>query len=241
MKLFTQYLIEQLNESRTVRGGRIRRTIDELVAAAESMKSWKDWYDRHESTLKDVFGDDAKLFQKLLSATSQASSVPTNVVLALKAYTQLRNGTPFTGYLPAVIKNLDRIAANVSTQGQKIGPYGDANEGDNDAIAVDRHIAMLLFNTKIPNRKQIESAKRRIRIIADRLGWAPRQVQASLWAYNQTLLGTNPENIKSYDTIINAKRTKIDALRSALRAEINTETTPSQSDEILQTVLDKIT
>lgn len=202
--------------SRKAKDGRIRRTVAELVDAADSMDSWRDWYDRHDQTLRDVFGDDAELFQKLLSATSQAASVPANVGLALKAYRQLFSGEPFTGYLPAVIKNLGRVAENVALQGQKISEYGAASEGNAGAIAVDRHIAMLFFNTKSPNRKQVDSAKTRIRAIAERLGWQPREVQAALWAYNQTLLGTAPENVKSYDKLIEAARTKIDALRASI-------------------------
>lgn len=202
--------------SRKARDGRIRRTVAELTEAASSMESWRDWYDRHDQTLRDVFGDDAELFQRLLSATSQAASVPANVGLALKAYRQLFSGEPFTGYLPAVIKNLGRVAENVALQGQKISEYGAASEGSAGAIAVDRHIAMLFFNTKSPNRKQVDSAKTRIRRIAERLEWQPREVQAALWAYNQTLLGTAPENVKSYDKLIEAAKTKIDALRASI-------------------------
>lgn len=202
--------------SHTVREGRIRKTVAELTNAADSMKSWRDWYDRHDQTLRDVFGDDAELFQKLLSATSQAASVPANIGLALKAYRQLFSGEPFTGYLPAVIKNLDRVAENVALRGQKISEYGSANEGNADAIAVDRHIAMLFFGTKSPNAKQVASAKQRIRTIAERLGWQPREIQAALWAYNQTLLGTRPEDVKSYDTIIEKNRGRIDELRASI-------------------------
>ena len=202
--------------SRTTQTGRIRKTVAELTNAADSMGSWRDWYDRHDQTLRDVFGDDAELFQKLLSATSQAASVPANIGLALKAYRQMFSGEPFVGYLPAVIKNLERVAENVALRGQKISEYGSANEGNADAIAVDRHIAMLFFGTKSPNRKQVAAAKNRIRAIAERLGWQPREVQAALWAYNQTLLGTAPENVKSYDKLIEASRARIDALRASI-------------------------
>lgn len=186
----------------TVAQGRIRRTVDSLVNAAESQKSWKTWYARHEQALMDLFGSDADLFQKLLSATSQATGVKGNVTLALKAYGQLLEGVPFDGYLPAVKKNLERIKASEELQGAKISQYGKANEGDTGAIAVDRHIAMLFFNVRAPSAKQIESAKNRIREIAGRLGWAPREVQAALWAFNQVRLGKDPAKVESYDTIL---------------------------------------
>lgn len=198
----------------TVAQGRIRRTVDELVAAAESQKDWKTWYARHEQVLSELFGNDSDLFQKILSATSQATGVKGNVTLALKAYDQLLSGQPFTGYLPAVIKNLERIRNEEALAGAKISQYGKANEGDADAIAVDRHIAMLFFNTKTPSAKQIASAKQRIRKIADRLGWEPRQVQAALWAFNQVRLGTDPSKVESYDKILENRADFIAELRA---------------------------
>lgn len=204
-----------------VKDGRIRRSIDELVAAAESQSDWKTWYARHEDTLIKIFGGDADLFQKVLSATSQATGVKGNVTLALKAYEQMLSGKEFDGFLPAVIKNLQRIKENEMLRGAKISQYGEANDGNTDAIAVDRHIAMLFFNTKTPSRLQIESAKKRIRIIAERLGWEPRQVQAALWAYNQVRLGTDPSKVQSYDTILEARAEEIAALRAKLgRGEV---------------------
>jgi len=201
-------------KQKTVAEGRIRRSIEELVAAADSQSSWRTWYTRHEKTIVDTFGEDSNLFQKLLSATSQATGVKGNVTLALKAYDQLLSGRPFTGYLPAVIKNLDRIANDEKLAGAKISQYGQANEGDVDAIAVDRHIAMLFFNTKTPNPRQIASAKERIKIIAARLEWEPRQVQAALWAFNQVRLGTDPAKVESYDKILEARADTIAALRA---------------------------
>jgi hypothetical protein len=207
---------ENISYDQSVRSGRIRRTIDELVAAAESQKNWRTWYQRHEQTIVDMFGEDADLFQKLLSATSQATGVKGNVTLALKAYDQLFSGEEFTGYLPAVIKNLERIRADENLAGAKISQYGKANEGDTSAIAVDRHIAMLFFNTKTPNPKQIASAKKRITEIAKRLEWEPRQVQAALWAFNQVRLGTDPDKVESYDKILESRIAVVSALRAKL-------------------------
>jgi hypothetical protein len=195
---------------------RIRRSVDDLVKAAESQSDWRTWYDRHEQTIKDLFGSDADLFQSILSATSQATGVKGNVTLALKAYDQLLSGKPFEGFLPAVIKNLQRIRDSEKLKGAKISQYGEANEGNTDAIAVDRHIAMLFFNVKTPSARQITAAKDRIRTIAGRLGWEPRQVQAALWAYNQVRLGTDPSKVQSYDTILEARAAEVAKLRSNL-------------------------
>lgn len=194
----------------------VRLSVDELVASAESMGTWRDWYDRHEQVISDLFGQDARLFQKILSATSQAASVKANVGLALKAYRQLLSGEAFVGYLPAVIKNLQRIKDNEALAGAKISQYDDANNGDDGAIAVDRHIAMLFFDTKTPSALQIVSAKEAIRSTAARLGWKPKEVQAALWAFNQVRLGTDPTKVISYDTVLQAKSEKIGQLRTQL-------------------------
>jgi hypothetical protein len=189
----------------------IRLSVKELVDAANSAKSWRDWYDRYQSDLQRVFGVDADLFKKMLSATSQATGVAGNVTLAIKAYRQLLSGQEFTGYLPAVIKNLDRIKNDVALSGQKISEYGKANEGEDGGIAVDRHIAELFFGVKSPTAAQVEAGKVRIRAIAQELGWKPRDVQAALWAYNQIRKGDKPA---SYETYINAKADEIARIRS---------------------------
>lgn len=198
----------------TVARGRIRRTISDLVTAAESQANWRTWYQRHEQTLVDLFGDDAPIFQKMLSATSQATGVGGNVSLALKAYGQWLNGEPFTGYLPAVVRNLERVRDDAALSGAKISQYGEANEGNTSAIAVDRHIASLLFNRTRPTAAQIASAKVRISKVAATLGWEPRQVQAALWAFNQVRKGTDPSKVASYDTILEARADFIAELRA---------------------------
>lgn len=200
----------------TIGRGRIRRTVDELVALAEEQSSWRTWYDRHGPTIDRLFGEDAAVFQQLLSATSQATGVKGNVTLALKAYEQLRTGQPFTGFMQAVVKNLDRVRADQALAGPKINAFGEANKGDADAIAVDRHIAELLFNTGKPNKAQIDAAKRRVTAVAERLGWEPRQVQAALWAANQVRRGVDPAKVQRYDTILEARADRITAIRAHL-------------------------
>jgi hypothetical protein len=194
------------------------RGIDELVQYAEEQSSWRDWYDRYQSVLSDLFGDSSDLFRSLLSATSQAASVPANVGLAIKAYDQMLSGQPFTGFLPAVIKNLNRIRADEALSGRKIGEYGRANEGDDQGIAIDRHIAMIMFDTVNPSAGQVEAGKAAIRTIAERLGWRPREVQAALWAANIKRTGKEPQ---SYDTFLIRKAEQIRAIRERFPTSVD--------------------
>lgn len=193
----------------TVAAGRIRRSIAEMADMAASQEVWKNWYELHESALVEHFGQDAELFKRLLSITSQSATVASNFMLALKAYRQWYAGEPFKGYLPAVALNLSRLRKGQDIQGPKITQYGQAVLGYEGGIAVDRHIAMLMFNTKVPNKSQILAARDRITAVAERLGWTPREVQSALWALNQQRLGKDPSEVESYATLIEAKRRRI--------------------------------
>jgi hypothetical protein len=145
--------------SKTQAQGRIRRTINEMVGMADDQEQWKDWYDHHKATVEELFGDDATMFQKILSGTSQMQTVKGNVTMALRAYELMVTGRPFVGFLPAVAKNLDRIRNDLTLNGPKIGEFERGNLGAEDAIAVDRHIAQLLFNTSTPSRLRSTSTR----------------------------------------------------------------------------------
>lgn len=186
------------------------------------MSDWRDWYVRHEPLIDELFGNDAPLFRKLLAATSQRTNVSSNVGLALKAYQQYKRGEPFTGYLPPVAMNLERIRQDQDMAGRKIGDFSGALDNQGDKIAVDQHIGELFFGDRRPSRAQVAKAKETIILIAQKLGWPPREVQASLWAYNQLVRGTHPQKITSYHHSLTNLRDQIMQIRQAL-ATINQE------------------
>lgn len=203
---------------------RALRSVKEMVADADRHSEWKDWYVRHKSVIDGIYEEDAPVFRRLLAATSQAASVGSNVGLAVKAYEQLRSGKPFTGYLPAVIKNLERIRADEALEGPKVSAYeqaGSHKAGAAQGAPVDRHIAQYLFGTDKPNGEQIAKAGRMMGKAADRLGWDPRQVQASIWAMRVLKWaedrGRKPE-VKSYADFLESKREAIREFRDSLRA-----------------------
>ncbi|HLK60109.1 MAG TPA: hypothetical protein VKU00_26345 [Chthonomonadaceae bacterium] len=189
------------------------RSVQELIAAAHEQSSWRDWYDRYQDTLRQHFGEDTDLFKQLLSATSQAASVPSNVALAIKAYGQFLAGEPFSGFLPAVMKNLERVRNEQALAGQKIGQFGQANAGESGGVAVDRHVSEMFFGEGQvrPTAEMTAIAQQHIQAIADELGWKPREVQAALWASNIVRKGGVPQ---SYDTFIQRKAANIADLRS---------------------------
>jgi hypothetical protein len=194
---------------------RLRMGVERLLAAAQEMTDWRNWYIEHEDLIEELFGDDAKLFRSLLAATSQLSSVTTNVPLALKAYQQLKRGEPFTGYMPQVIRNLDRIRDNQSLSGLKISQFGGAMENGADNVAIDQHIGDLFFGNPKPTPPQVRKAKIVIAKIAGKLGWQPREVQAALWAYNKMRHG---QKIHTYQSVLDQHREKVMAVVQALNA-----------------------
>ena len=173
---------------------RVKMTRTALTDAALNQASWKDWYEEHQSTLDEFFGDHAQLFQDILSVTSQAASVKANVGLALKAFGQMHRGEEFSGFLPAVIKNLSRLRENTQVQGQKISAYKNSNDGKVDEAVIDRHIARLIFGVDSPSKAQFAKAQKILTEIANEIGWTPRQVQAALWAHSIDKSGKTPES-----------------------------------------------
>jgi len=182
---------------------RLRMTRKEIIEAVETSKDWKDFYDRHEALLKDYFGPDAELFQRILSATSQAASVKSNVALALKAYGQMKRGEPFLdskgkGYLKGVASNLDKIRDDEELSGRKISNYDKASAGDTSKVVVDRHVARMLFNKTSPSKAQFEKAEKVLTEVANTLGWEPREVQAALWGASIRKSGETPVSYNGY-------------------------------------------
>jgi hypothetical protein len=186
---------------------RVRMTRQAMTDAALAQESWKDWYEEHQAVLEEFFGDYAQLFQDILSITSQAASVKANVGLALRAFGLYVRGEPFDGmlrgeekrgFLPAVIKNLERHRENDQLQGQKIRAYKASNDGEVDQAVVDRHIAQLIFGVKSPSKAQFAKAQKILSEIANEIGWTPRQVQAALWAHSIYKSGKTPESYGDY-------------------------------------------
>ncbi len=123
----------------------------------------------------------------------------------------------FSGFMPNIIPNLERIRGEQALFGRKIHPFSNAMNNAADQVAVDQHIGELFFGNPKPTRRQVERAKQVITQIAQKLGWQPREVQASWWAYNKMIRGEKPETVYSYTTILNNKRKEIQLIRQAFQ------------------------
>ena len=205
---------------------KLLQTKETLKDWAITQESWKDWYSEHQETLDDFFGDYAGLFQEILAVTSQAASVKANVGLGLKAFGQLMRNEEFdgklrgeekSGYLPAVIKNLNAIKNKTQVGGRKISNYKSANEGDSSRVVVDRHIARMLFGVDTPSAKQYAKAESVLSEVAKEIGWEPSQVQAALWAQSIVMSGKEPVSYGAYLKSLEAKKLTKKELISGLK------------------------
>jgi hypothetical protein len=225
--------ISQTGQMRFMPEGEAKEANLKLLQTKETLKdwafgqaNWKDWYSEHQETLDDFFGDQAELFQEILAVTSQAASVKANVGLALKAFGQLMRNEEFdgklrgeekSGYLPAVIKNLNAIKNKTQVGGRKISNYKSANEGDSSKVVVDRHIARMLFGVDTPTAKQYAKAESVLSDVAKELGWEPAQVQAALWAQSIVMSGKEPVSYGAYLKSLEAKKLTKKELISGLK------------------------
>jgi hypothetical protein len=194
-------------------------TPSELATRAKEFAGSKDWYKVHGPAIDDLFGEDADVIRRIIAITSQRQGVKGNVTAALHAYEQFKKDQPFKSYLSGVVKNLERFRYGLPPSGQKISEFEKVMAGEaEDAVAVDRHIARLLFNIERPSPQQTKIAQRAITDASKELAWSPAQTQAALWAYAKSNLTTR-EQWKSADTYAAALEAKADAIRK-LRAEL---------------------
>jgi hypothetical protein len=218
-----RFMPEKADEDASLK---LLQTKETLKDWAITQESWKDWYSEHQETLDDFFGEYAGLFQEILAVTSQAASVKANVGLALKAFGQLMRNEEFdgklrgeekSGYLPAVIKNLNAIKNKTQVGGRKISNYKSANEGDSSRVVVDRHIARMLFGVDTPSAKQYAKAESVLSEVAKEIGWEPSQVQAALWAQSIVMSGKEPVSYGAYLKSLEAKKLTKKELISGLK------------------------
>lgn len=134
------------------------------------------WYDRERHELARDFGTWTRPFLAIAAATSANASVSANASLALKAFRQYARGEPFTGYLDAVIDNLNRIReGNYVLKGPKIRAFALALLGDRHAVVVDR------WMYRAYETESREAVVQNLRADAAKAGLYPRDFQAAVW------------------------------------------------------------
>ena len=201
-----------------------RMSTEKLTEIAKNWESFKDWYDRIDAAFDEILGEYkeyAPLIKDLLASMSVLEGVKSNVtkmVPVLKEFIETgmvaKKSAEGKTLMKAKYDNILRTLRGEELHGPKVAPFSAALHGVTTEMAIDRHVANVLFGTKKPTPKQIKLAKERIAQIATRLGWTNRQVQSALWAANEKPKGR--EGARYEDSI----RAKQEEIRSILSRDI---------------------
>lgn len=158
-----------------------------LLEAAEEGRPGADWYDNTATAVNKMFGADGDMFIRFLAATSANRSADANVTMALKAYSQWKLGMPFDGYM-GIDKNMLEKASRGEVFGErKLQSILAALRGDENAVAIDRHVMRALGFEKAGAGKgnltdrEYDFFEAVLRDLARSRGMTPRQFQAALW------------------------------------------------------------
>jgi hypothetical protein len=178
----------------------------------------KDWYERCENVLVQLFGRDQLVtVANLFAATSINSSLKSNVALFRKAYRELMDGKPFSNYLPNIKDQLEKIRAGQPITGNKINAFARAMSGGADAVVVDvwllrafgmdkkyrRHsgVHATQLRSSGATTKQYREIEEWVRSKAYDMGIEPRQLSAMIWS--GVRLDHNPKDkVTHYENVI---------------------------------------
>lgn len=191
--------------------------IDKYIATG--MKD-KMWYEECEQLFVELYGRDRlHLVASLFSATSQASSLKSNIQLFRKALHQWENHLPFTGYLPGIKRQLINLRSGEGLSGQKVKAFAAAMSGDINAVVVDRWLlrAFNMDREYVRNtgphkgkslsggatKKQFALIEEWVRNKAKEMEITPRQLSAIIWAGVRISISGDRET--HYKTILRQK------------------------------------
>lgn len=156
--------------------------VSKLLAFLDTGMGDADWYNTGKE-LKRYFGKDAAIMARLIAATSNNSTVKSNLTLALKAYAQWKVDPTqdIEGLMKTLLPNVKR-AFEGDLEGRKVDNFAKAILGDPDAVVVDRWMMRAFgFKGVAPTPSQYDIIEHAIVDMAKKKGITPREVQASIW------------------------------------------------------------
>jgi len=202
---------EKILKSQLARAETQMPNAKKLLAHFDSGKADMGWYDKTHEEVSKLFGKDTDLMLKLLAATSTNSTVKSNTTLALKAYYKIKAGEPINdGFLPVVVKQINRVINGEPLEGRKIDNFAKALTGDENAVVVDRWM-MRAFgfpeNKLAASPHEYDVIEHAVKEMAQRAGVTPRQMQASIWfaVKNAAEKGTGRPASPPYEQLLREK------------------------------------
>lgn len=124
--------------------------VDKAVEAYHSGEGGASWYSGAHIALQQVFGPDADIMADFIAATSPGTRPSENLLHALQAYRQYKEGEPFKGVGShygdrGVVGNLYRAVSGEPLSGLKVWNFSRALKGDKDAVVVDMWMARIFL------------------------------------------------------------------------------------------------
>jgi hypothetical protein len=189
----------------------------------------KLWYEKAESLFVELYGrDELSMVTQLFAATSINTSMKSNITLFRRAYHEIKQGLPFSNYLPSIRRQLEQLRAGESLTGMKINAFARAMTGDTDAVVVDVWLLRAFGMERRYMRKvsgyskefksETETFRERsggaspkdfklieawVRQRAKELNYTPRQLSAIIWSGVRIALSGDRET--HYDLILRNK------------------------------------
>lgn len=179
-------------------------TLTRLLKAAEEGRVGADWYDKTAGAVHKMFGQDGDMFLRFLAATSAGKAADANVTLALKAYGQWKLGLPFDGFIGNDQAMLEKASRGEVFGDRKLQSILGALRGDENSVAIDRHVMRALGFEKAGAEKgslsdrEYDFFEAVLRDLARSRGMTPRQFQAALWTSSkirQAQVATTPREM----------------------------------------------
>jgi len=144
----------------------------------------RQWYSDSRAAIEREYCQDAKLFTGLLAATSANSSLVANLVLARKAYGQIKSygRVRRESFILAHYSCIQAVLETGLPRGRKVVALCKCLLGDEDNVAVDLWMCRWAgIEPKSLNRRLYDEIEHRVRTEAARLGITPGQRQAEIW------------------------------------------------------------
>lgn len=168
----------------------VRKAVKKLQSYTAQGLEGKDWYERSAKAVLEAFNGDkvlAEKFFQIIAITSANTEVKANFTGAYKAWSQFAKGQPIKVGVATKNQNIDALLNfGEDWNGRKTNTFYtnlmEAMEGkDSGRSTIDLHMTRMIFDQDAPTDAQYELAENMVRLMASKIGLAPRQVQAASW------------------------------------------------------------
>ena len=145
----------------------------------------KNWYKNSNKLIKSKYGNDYKLFIKLLAVISPRNSVKQNTLYAIKVFQYIKDNKPIDFKVGLANKqisnNINKVICNTKPSGVKVNAFIDSLNLIDGSVCIDTWI-LKAFNIKRnnPTSKDIRLITDRIKTLSSITGLKTYEIQACL-------------------------------------------------------------